>query len=82
MEECLPEKTATVDFFESLDKEVAFDVLDRLLKTTPDLFRCKIVVFYKEQNEYLYYIINYKPSPTESPLYMEWDDKYNLSNSF
>ena len=67
MKEYLLENTRTVDFFVSLDKEVAFDVLDRLLKTTADLFRCKIVVFYKEQNEYLY-IISYKLSPTESAL--------------
>ena len=67
IKEYLLENTRTVDFFLSLDKEVAFDVLDRLLKTTADLFRCKIVVFYKEQNEYLY-IISYKLSPTESAL--------------
>ena len=53
MKEYLPENTTTVDFFASLDKEVAFDVMDRLLKTTAGLFRCKIVVFYKEQNQYL-----------------------------
>ena len=83
MKEYLLENTTTVDFFASLDKEVAFDVLDRLLKTTADLFWCKIVVFYKEQNEYLYNIISYKPSPTESPLYIfrECDGKYSLSNS-
>ena len=68
--EYLPENTTTVDFFASLDKEVAFNVLDRLLKTTADLLRCKIVVFYKKQSEYLYNIISYKPSPTESPLYI------------
>ena len=84
MKKYLPENTTTVDFFASLDEEVALDVLDRLLKTTADLFRCKIVVFYKEQNEYLYNIISYKPSPTESPLYIfrEWDGKYSFSNSF
>ena len=84
MKEYLPENTATVDIFASLDKEVAFDVLDRLLKTTADLFRCKTVVFYKKQNEYLYNIISYKPSPTELPLYIfrEWDGKYTFSNSF
>ena len=38
MKEYLPENTTTVDFFANLDKEVAFDVLDRLLKTTADLF--------------------------------------------
>ena len=38
MKEYLPENTTTVDFFASLDKEVAFNVLDRLLKTTADLF--------------------------------------------
>ena len=70
MKEYLPKNTKTVDFFAGLDKEVAFDVLDRLLKTTADLFLCKIVVFYKEQNEYLYNIISYKSSPTESPLYI------------
>ena len=68
--EYLPENTTTVDFFASLDKEVAFNVLDRLLKTTADLLPCKIVVFYKKQSEYLYNIISYKPSPTESPLYI------------
>ena len=68
--EYLPENTTTVDFFASLDKEVAFNFLDRLLKTTADLLRCKIVVFYKKQSEYLYNIISYKPSPTESPLYI------------
>ena len=84
MKEYLPENTTTADFFASLDKEVAFDVLDRLLKTTADLFGRKIVVFYKEQIEYLYNIIIYKPSPTEPPLYIfrEWDGKYNFSNSF
>ena len=70
MKEGLPENTATVDFFASLDKEMAFNVLDRLLKTTANLFRCKIVVFHKEQNVYLYNIISYKLSPTESPLYI------------
>ena len=70
MKEYLPENTTTVDFFASLDKEVAFDVVDHLLKTTADLFRCKTVVFYKEQNEYLYNIISYKLPPTESPLYI------------
>ena len=73
MKEYLPKNTKTVDFFAGLDKEVAFDVLDRLLKTTADLFLCKIVVFYKEQNEYLYNIISYKSSPTESPLYIFWE---------
>ena len=84
MKKYLPENTTPVDFFASLDEEVALDVLDRLLKSTADLFRCKIVVFYKEQNEYLYNIISYKPSPTESPLYIfrEWDGKYSFSNSF
>ena len=38
MKEYLPENTTTVDFFANLDQEVAFDVLDRLLKTTADLF--------------------------------------------
>ena len=38
MKEYLPENKTTVDFFASLDKEVAFNVLDRLLKTTADLF--------------------------------------------
>ena len=77
MKEYLSENTTTVDLFANLDKGVAFDVLDRLLKTTADLFRFKIVVFYKEQNEYLYNIISYKLSPTESPLYIfrEWDGK-------
>ena len=84
MKEYLPENTRTVDFFANLDKELAFHVLDRLLKTTADLLRCKIFVFYKEQNQYLYKIISYKPSPTESPLYIfrEWDGKYSFSNSF
>ena len=79
-----PENTTTEDFFAILDKEVALDVLDRLLKTTAGLFQCKVLVFYKEQNEYLYNIISYKPSSAESPLYMfgEWDGKYSLSNSF
>ena len=80
----LPENTRTVDFFANLDKELAFHVLDRLLKTTADLLRCKIFVFYKEQNQYLYKIISHKTSPTESPLYIfrEWDGKYSFSNSF
>ena len=84
MKECFPKNARTVDFFASLDKEVAFHVLDRLLKTTADLFRCKLFVFYKEQNQYLYNIISYKPSPTESSLYIfrEWDGKYSFSNSF
>ena len=84
MKEYLPKNTTTVYFFASLDKEVIFNVLDRLLKITADLFRCKIVVFYMEQNEYLYNIISYKPSPTESPLHIfrEWDGKYSFSNSF
>ena len=79
----LPENTRTVDFFANLDKELAFHVLDRLLKTTADLLRCKLFVFYKEQNQYLYKIISHKPSPTESPLYIfrEWDGKYSFSNS-
>ena len=38
MKEYPLENTTTVDFFASLDKEVAFDVLDHLLKTTADLF--------------------------------------------
>ena len=70
MKEHFPENSTTDDIFASLDKEVAFDVLDRPLKTTADLFRCKIVVFYKEQSEYLYNIISYKPSFTEPPLYI------------
>ena len=37
MKEYLPENTTTNDFFAGLDKEVAFDVLDRPLKTTADL---------------------------------------------
>ena len=84
MKECLPKNTKTVYFFASLDKKVAFNVLDRLLKTTADLLRCKIVLFYMEQNEYLYNIISYKTSPIESPLYIfrEWDGKYSFSNSF
>ena len=59
MKEYLPENTTTVDFFARIDKEVAFYVMDCLLKTTAGLFRCKIVVFYKKQNQYLY-IISYK----------------------
>ena len=84
MKEYLPENTRTVDFFATLDKELAFHVLDRLLKTTTDMFRCKIFVFYKEQNQYLYNIISHKPSPTESPLYIfrEWDGKYSLLTAF
>ena len=84
MKECFPKNTRTVDFFASLDKEVAFHVLDRLLKTTADLFRCKLFVFYKEQNQYLYNIISYKPSPTESSLsiFREWNGKYSFSNCF
>ena len=83
MKECFPKNTRTVDFFASLDKEVAFHVLDRLLKTTADLFRCKLFVFYKEQNQYLYNIISYRPSPTESSLsiFREWNGKYSFSNS-
>ena len=83
MKEYLSDNTTTVDFFVNLDQEVAFNVLDCLLKTTADLLQCKIVVFYKEQNEYLY-IISYKASPTESPLYIfrEWDGKYSLLTAF
>ena len=47
----LSKNTTAVDFFASLDKEVAFNVLERLLKTSVDLFQCKIAVFHKELNE-------------------------------
>ena len=42
MKEYLPENTTSVDFFASLDKEVASNVLDRLLKTTADLYDVKL----------------------------------------
>ena len=58
------------EFFLSLVDNLTFDSINRVLNAAGNLFRCKIVRFYKEDNDYLYKTFVSNVQPTEAPLYI------------
>ena len=68
--EYLPKDLTPEEFFINLDNTITIDSIDRILNAAVNLFQCKIVMFHKEESNYLYHITDCSMEPTEAPLYI------------
>ena len=68
--EYLPKDLTPEEFFINLDNTITINSIDRILNAAANLFQCKIVMFHKEENNYLYHVTDCSMEPTEAPLYI------------
>ena len=68
--EYLPKELTPEEFFINLDNTITIDSTDRVLNAAANLFQCKIVMFHKGENNYLYHVTDCSMEPTGASLYI------------